>query len=150
MRSMAAITAHSIGRAWRRSGLAALVLAAGLSIGSAAHGFAQPNDSCDRATPLDFRRGESTLDATDAVRLGVMRASSSRDATTDVKVGRSLCVSLPETGPAWGAVAPGRGRRGQISADRRFVRCVPCGRWAGPSPVCAMSDNLALCERGRL
>jgi len=33
---------------------------------------------------------------------------------------------------------------------RRAVRAVPCGRWAGPSPVCAMSDNLALCERGRL
>jgi len=83
------------------------------------------------------------------VRLGVTRASSSR---RDYRreVGRSLCVSLPEAGSAWGAVAPGRGRRGQISVDRRFVRCVPCGRWAGPSPVCVMSDSLALCERGRL
>ncbi len=52
-----------------------------------------------------------------------------------------------------------RGRLSDTESEKRAglgsradggVRAVLCGRWAGPGPVCAMSDNLALCETARL
>ena len=83
------------------------------------------------------------------VRLGVTRASSSRDATTDVKVGRSLCVSLA----GFRAVVVLRCDQGGATTSRpaRFHLQVLCPLRTlrapgGPSPVGAVSDPLALCE----